>query len=377
MSTAINLIIMIVSLNLWACAKTEHKQNVPEVQTKLNVQSVEVFCEDLEVPWSIVFTSENRVLVNERPGRLRIINSGKLLNDPLKEFPEVSSGSEEGLMGLALDPDYSVNKLIYLSYAYETSDDLRVKIVRFKDNGDLLSLEKTIFDNIPAARFHAGCRLRFGPDKKLYITTGDAGERKLAQDINNLYGKILRINPDGTIPPDNPFANSPVWSYGHRNPQGIDWYPGTEILWETEHGPSGFDGPGGGDEVNVIVKGGNYGWPVVSHNESKEGMISPLLVYTPAEAPASGVFYTSEKIPEYKNNFFFGCLRGNGIIRVVVDEADHTKVKSWEKLAETYGRIRDIAQGPDGYIYFSSSNRDGRGNVKKGDDKIYRIKAKL
>lgn len=377
MSTAINLIIMVVSLNLWACVKTEHKQNVPQVQTKLNVQNVEVFCEDLEVPWSIVFTSENRILVNERPGRLRIINSGKLLNDPLKEFPEVSSGSEEGLMGLALDPDYSVNKLIYLSYAYETSDDLRVKIVRFKDNGDLLSEEKTIFDNIPAARFHAGCRLRFGPDKKLYITTGDAGERKLAQDINNLYGKILRINPDGTIPPDNPFANSPVWSYGHRNPQGIDWYPGTEILWETEHGPSGFDGPGGGDEVNVIVKGGNYGWPVVSHNESKEGMISPLLVYTPAEAPASGVFYTSEKIPEYKNNFFFGCLRGNGIIRVVVDEADHTKVKSWEKLAETYGRIRDIAQGPDGYIYFSSSNRDGRGNVKKGDDKIYRIKAKL
>jgi aldose sugar dehydrogenase len=377
MTMTLNLLILIMTFNFWACSKTEVKNEQPEIRNKENSEKIDVFCKDLEVPWSIVFTSASRVLVNERPGRLRIIESGKLVNEPLREFSEVSSGSEEGLMGLALDPDYQSNKLIYLSYAYEGSDGLVVKVVRFKDNGTSLSDEKTIFDNIPAARFHAGCRLRFGPDKKLYITTGDAGERKMAQDIGNLYGKILRINSDGTIPTDNPFANSPVWSYGHRNPQGIDWYPGTDILWETEHGPSGFDGPGGGDEVNVILKGGNYGWPVVSHENSKEGMVSPLLVYTPAEAPASGMFYTSDKIPEYKNNFFFGCLRGNGIIRVIIDETDHTKVKSWEKLAETYGRIRDIAQGPDGYIYFSSSNRDGRGNVQKGDDKIYRITEKL
>ncbi len=377
MSITLNLIMLFASLNFWACNKPEEKQKVTEIQNKQSAEKVEVFCRDLEVPWSIVFTSQSRVLVNERPGRLRIIENGKLLKEPLKEFAEVSSGSEEGLMGLALDPEYPANKLIYLSYAYESRDDLRVKVVRFRDNGNSLSEEKVIFDNIPAARFHAGCRLRFGPDKKLYITTGDAGERKLAQDISNLYGKILRINPDGTIPSDNPFANSPVWSYGHRNPQGIDWYPGSDILWETEHGPSGFDGPGGGDEVNVIVKGGNYGWPEVSHNDSKEGMISPLLVYTPAEAPASGVFCSSDNIPEYKNNFFFGCLRGNGIIRVVVDENDHSKVKSWEKIATTYGRIRDIAMGPDGYLYFSSSNQDGRGKPKEGDDKIYRITERL
>jgi glucose/arabinose dehydrogenase len=215
-------------------------------------------------------------------------------------------------------------------------------VVRFIDEGTLLNGETIIFDNIPAARFHAGCRIRFGPDKMLYITTGDAGERKLAQDLKSLHGKILRISPDGTIPADNPFPNSPVWSYGHRNPQGIDWFPGTGILWETEHGPSGFDGPGGGDEVN----------------------------------PASGVFIKSDKIPGFKNNFLFGCLRGNGIIRVIVDENDNAKVKSYEKFAVNYGRIRDITEGPDGFIYFSTSNRDGRGNVREGDDKIYRIMSK-
>ncbi len=325
------------------------------------------------MPWSIVFASNDRVLVNERPGRLRIIENGKLIAEPLKTFTEISNNSEEGLMGLALDPDYSDNKFIYVSYAYEKNGDLFVKIVRFKDNGTSLPDEKMIFDNIPAAQYHAGCRLRFGPDKKLYITTGDAGERKFAQDLNKLHGKILRINSDGTIPDDNPFAGSPVWSYGHRNPQGIDWFPGTEILWETEHGPSGFDGPGGGDEVNVIAKGKNYGWPIVSHLESREQMVSPVLVFTPADAPASGMFYKAGKIDVLKNNFLFGCLRGNGIIRVVVDEKDPAKALSFEKIATAYGRIRDVAEGTDGFIYFSSSNKDGRGQPKDGDDKIYRI----
>ncbi len=369
----LNFLIVLLTVNVFVCGKNETQLIKHEITQKNSDYKVEIFCEDLVVPWSIIFTSEKRVLINERPGRLRVIEDGKLLDKPLKEFNEVSSSSEEGLMGLALDPDYSTNKLIYLSYAYEKGDILSVKVVRFKDNGDNLSDEKTIIDDLPAARFHAGCRLRFGPDKKLYITTGDAGERKFAQDLNRLYGKILRINNDGSIPADNPFANSPVWSYGHRNPQGIDWYPGSDIMWETEHGPSGFDGPGGGDEVNIIEKGRNYGWPEVSHTGSKEGMVSPILVFTPAEAPASGMFYLSGKIAEFKNNFFFGCLRGEGIMRVVVDENDHSKAKSFEKICESYGRIRDITEGPDGYIYFSSSNRDGRGSVQKGDDKIYRI----
>jgi glucose/arabinose dehydrogenase len=241
----------------------------------------------------------------------------------------------------------------------QKDSDLWVKVVRYKDNGNSLTEETTIFDNIPAARFHAGCRIKFGPDNKLYVTAGDAGERKFAQDLDKLHGKILRINPDGTIPADNPFANSPIWSFGHRNPQGIDWVAGTDIMWQTEHGPSGFDGPGGGDEVNVIVKGKNYGWPEVSHLDSKEGMVSPVLVFTPAEAPASGLVYKSGKLAEFKDTFLFGCLRGNGIMVVKIDPNDRTKALSFTKIAAEYGRIRDITEGPDGFIYFSSSNKDG------------------
>lgn len=335
---------------------------------------IKLVAENLYVPWSIVFTDIDRMLFTERNGRLREIQNGKLLDKPLKIFDEVSEKGEEGLMGLTLDPDYTSNKNIYVSYAYNNGDKMFVKVVRYKDERENLSDEKVIIDNLPAERYHAGCRLKFGPDGKLYITTGDAGERELAQDIKSLYGKILRINSDGSIPSDNPFHGNPVWSYGHRNSQGLDWYPGTNILFETEHGPSGFDGPGGGDEVNIIVKGGNYGWPVVSHRESKEGMISPVLEYTPAIAPASGMFYKSDVIPEFKNNFFFGCLRGSGIMRVVVDENNPEKIISNKMLDKVdFGRIRDVSEGPDGAIYFSTSNQDGRGQVRKRDDKIYKI----
>jgi glucose/arabinose dehydrogenase len=378
MNILLNSFIAVFFFFSLGCSDKKKDINLEQVNSKKSDHTIEVYAKELEVPWSIVFTSENRVLVNERPGRLRIIENGKLLPESLKKFDEVSNNSEEGLMGLVMDPDYKANKLIYLSYAYKKGDALQVKVIRFKDNGNSLSDEMLIIDNLPAAQYHAGCRLKFGPDKKLYITTGDAGDRKFAQDLNKMNGKILRVNNDGTIPEDNPFSKSPVWSYGHRNPQGIDWVPGsgTDIMWETEHGPSGFDGPGGGDEVNVIVKGLNYGWPEVSHTDSKEGMVSPILVFTPAEAPASGMFYRSGKIAEFKDCFLFGCLKGEGIMVVKTNPNDKTKALSFTKIATDFGRIRDITEGPDGNIYFSSSNRDGRGKVHEGDDKIYRITSK-
>src|SRR5213078_2792443 len=193
---------------------------------------------------------------------------------------------------------------------------------------------------------------------------------------DSLAGKILRLNDDGSVPNDNPFvgrqdARPEIWAYGSRNSQGIDFQPGTNLLFETEHGPSGFDGPGGGDEVNIIERGKNYGWPAIHHRATQAGMESPLLEYTPACAPASGTFYRGSQFPQFKNNFFFGCLVGTRIIRVTLDGR---RVVSQENLLEKkYGRIRDIAEGPDGFIYFYTSNRDGRGSPASDDDRILRL----
>jgi glucose/arabinose dehydrogenase len=315
------------------------------------------------------------MIFTERPGRVRVYENGKLRPQPLFTVPDVEPKGESGLMSVALHPQFSSNHLLYLSYAYNTGGQL-VRVVRYRETPTGLTDRKIILENIPAAQFHAGCRLRFGPDGKLYITTGDATQRELAQKLDSLAGKILRLNDDGSVPPDNPFistanARPEIWSYGHRNPQGIDWQPSTNLLWETEHGPSGFDGPGGGDEVNIVESGKNYGWPVIHHRATHAGMESPVLEYTPACAPASGMFYRASVFPQFKGNFFFGCLVGRRIIRVV---ADGRSVVSQENLLEgKYGRIRDVAEGPDGFIYFSTSNRDGRGQPAADDDRILRL----
>jgi len=331
--------------------------------------TIEEVAHGLEVPWGIVFTSPSRLLVTERPGRIRVIENGTLLEKPLHTFPEVSTGGEEGLMSITLHPRYRENKFVFASYAFQTERGMWVEVVRFKDDGDSVSDIKRIITGIPAAQFHAGSELAFGPDGKLYITTGDATERDLAQDKNSLAGKILRLNDDGSIPSDNPFGNA-VWSYGHRNPQGISWNSKGE-MYETEHGPSGFDGPGGGDEVNKIEKGGNYGWPHVSHDKSLEGTNSPLLVFTPAEAPASALIYSGKLFPQFKDNLFFGALRGENLMRVTIENGTAT---GFDRLfLEEYGRIREVTEGPEGAIYFSTSNRDGRGDPAANDDRIFRI----
>jgi glucose/arabinose dehydrogenase len=336
---------------------------------------VETVVGNLEVPWSIVWTADGRMIFTERPGRVRVFENGKLRVQPLFIVPDVEPTGESGLMGLALHPQFSTNHQLYISYAYK-GDGQRVRVVRYRETPGGFADRTVIVDNIPAAQFHAGCRLRFGPDDKLYITTGDATERDLAQRLDSLAGKILRVNDDGTIPADNPFVGQPnargeIWSYGHRNPQGIDWQPGTQLLFETEHGPSGFDGPGGGDEVNIVEKGKNYGWPVIHHKQTHPGMEAPLLEYTPACAPASAAFYKDNQFTQFKGNFFFGCLRGTRLIRVVLDGR---RVVSQENLLDgKYGRIRDVAEGPDGYLYFSTSNRDGRGSPASDDDRIIRL----
>jgi glucose/arabinose dehydrogenase len=336
---------------------------------------VETVAENLAVPWAIAFAPDGRIFFTERPGRVRVIEQGRLRPEPLATIPEVASASEAGLMDLKLHPQFAQNRLLYLAYAYRAGG-MRVRVVRYQEAGSGLSNPTVIIENIPAAENHAGCRLGFGPDGKLYVTTGDATNRELAQRLDSLAGKTLRLNDDGSVPPDNPFvgrqgARAEIWSLGHRNAQGMDWQPGTGLMFQTEHGPSGFDGPGGGDEVNIVEAGKNYGWPAVHHTESREGMISPALVYTPAVAPASGIFYRGSAFPDYRGNYFFGCLRGRRIIRV---ELDGRRVVSQEDLLnDQYGRIREIAEGPDGAIYFSTSNRDGRGRPSASDDRILRL----
>ncbi len=334
----------------------------------------EAFVEGLAVPWSVVFTSPERILVTERTGRIREIIGGELQNEPLYEFTEITARGEAGLMGLVLDPNYATNRYLYVCYATTPAGTMMARVARFTDTGEGLSDSMIVVDNIPAANNHAGCELGFGPDGKLYITTGDASNREIAQDLGNLGGKILRVNADGSVPDDNPFSGSRVWSYGHRNPQGIAWYPGSEALYSSEHGPSGFDGPGGGDEINLIKPGENYGWPRVSHQNSAQGMVDPLVVFTPAIAPASVLFYDSEHIPEFRYNLFAGLLVGEGIMRFVINPENPEEILMYEKLPlDDFGRIRELVMGPDGHLYFATSNQDGRGNVRSGDDKIVRI----
>lgn len=343
---------------------------------------VESVAQGLQVPWSLVWTSADRLLVAERPGRVRVIERDVLQSSPLYTVPDVEPSGESGLMGMTLHPRYAENKFVYLAYAYR-ADGRRVKVVRLRDTGATLVDPQTIIADIPAQKYHAGTRLRFGGDGKLYITTGDSTEGALAQKLDSLAGKTLRVNDDGTIPPDNPFvsrtgARKEIWSYGHRNAQGLDWHPTAGYMVQTEHGPSfPLDGwRSGGDEINIVEAGKNYGWNRIRFRETRARMEAPAYLYDKPIAPASGMFYRanggSNSLPQFDNNYFFGALKGEALIRLVFDE--RRQVADEQRLfANVYGRIREVAQAPDGAIYFTTSNRDGRGNPQGTDDRIMRI----
>ena len=323
--------------------------------------NIDVVVDGLNNPWEMIFAPNGDIYFTERDGRIwKIENFGEA--KVIQTFPK-SGAVEGGTLGLALHPEFEENKKIFV---YQTNLELEFfqnKVYSFTVNNDSLTDEQIIIDDIPGAPWHDGGRIAFGPDEKLYITTGDAINPGLSQDLSSLAGKILRINPDGTIPDDNPFDSSPIYSYGHRNPQGITW-DNNGLLVSSEHGPSGEMGYGH-DEINVIVKGKNYGWPEVVGDSSNDNFVNPIIHSGEQTwAPSGMIFFDSDKITGLDGKFLVGALRGQHLM--VVDVTNDGSLMNVERMFEgEFGRIRTAQIGPDGVLYLLTANGD--------NDKIIRI----
>lgn len=321
---------------------------------------VEVLAEDLVIPWEVVFLpNTTEVLITERPGNLLHIDLDSGERSVVASFDDVEHTGEAGLLGMALHPNFNNNGWIYLymTSSNDSQEGLINRVDRFTWNDGNISDRQNIISNIPGSRFHDGGRISFGPDGHLYITTGDASDVSLPQDTSSLAGKILRINDDGSIPEDNPFGNE-VYSFGHRNPQGITW-DNNGRLWSTEHGPTARD------ELNLIEKGGNYGWPDSVGDVVQEDTVGPVIHsgLNNTWAP-SGITY-------YNNRLFFVGLRGSAVYEVVFTSDDDIDLNEYFK--DEFSRIGTIVLGPDDMFYIVTNNRDGRGSVREGDDKLIRL----
>ncbi len=322
-------------------------------------------------PWSLAFLPNGDMLVTERVGRLRIIRNGELRPMPVAGVPEVALGGQGGLLDIALHPKFSENRLIYLSYAAAGEGGSGTEVARAHlIDDELVDLER-ILDVRPKSigGRHFGSRLLFGRDGYLYVTAGERASRDRAQNLGDLAGSIMRITDDGGVPPDNPFvgradARPEIYTYGNRNPQGLAMHPETGQIWEAEHGPKG------GDEINILVAGTNYGWPVITYGGSysgaeigegtaKAGMAQPARHWgVPAISPSGMAFYTGGDFPSWRDNMFLGALSGRVLIRLVLDG---TEIVHEERLLEDFGeRIRDVRQGPDGSLYLLTDSPKGR-----------------
>lgn len=325
----------------------------------------------LIAPWALVFLTDGRALVTERDGKVRWVTEGHVAPDPAARV-DVAEGGEGGLMGMAAHPSFSAsNPFIYLMYTYAHDVNGGNRVARYRLDGKQLHFDRIIIDKIPGGRFHDGGRIAFGPDGMLYVTCGEVFQRELAQGMTSLGGKILRVDPEGRIPADNPFPGSPIYSLGHRNPQGLAWRPENKRLFASEHGPSGEVGFGAYDEVNVIQPGGNYGWPRVVGAPELAPYHNPIVAWTGTATPPSGMTF-------WRGALFIATLRSQALVRLTLSDPDEkatrvTGIERWFGGDRGLGRLRDAVVGPDGALYLVTNNRDGRGQPRKDDDHIWRI----
>ncbi len=337
--------------------------------------TIETVVDGLEQPWSVDFLADGRMLVTEKPGRLRIIENGRL-SKAITGLPKIKAKGQGGLLDIALDPDFANNQTIYLSYSAKGKGGIGTEVVKGKLVGNELKETKIIFKLSPKTNtgYHFGSRLLFAKDGTLFVTLGDRGDKERAQNLNDHAGSLIRINKDGSIPEDNPFFNNPdakpeIYTYGNRNMQGIALHPETGDVWTVEHGPQG------GDELNLMRAGVNYGWPVITYGVNyvigtkigegteKEGLAQPIHYWVPSIATSSLLFYSGDKFPNWKGNAFVGSLKFGQLARL---EMQGNKVIKEERLINgAVGRIREVQQGLDGYIYILTDESNG---------KLYRIK---
>ncbi|MDE0729722.1 MAG: PQQ-dependent sugar dehydrogenase [Longimicrobiales bacterium] len=331
----------------------------------------------LQNPWGIAFLPGGDILVTEKPGRLRIIREGRLLPDAVPGIPEVLAQGQGGLLDVQPHPDFATNRLIYITYSkpYTDLEGARTVLIRGTFQEDVLTNIEELFSAQAVGRGHYGSRIAFDGNGYVFITAGDRQAPSRgdlyahpAQDLSNHHGVVVRLHDDGRIPADNPFVGTAgalgeIWSYGHRNPQGLAFHPMTGDLWANEHGPQG------GDELNVVLPGRNYGWPVIGYGVNygsgttihegtlKEGMESPKHFWVPSIATSGLMIYTGDKFPAWRGNIFVGGLGGEQLSRLTIDGQT---VLNEETLFQRMGRIRDVRQGPDGYVYLAiDDRRDG------------------
>ncbi|HEY0175697.1 MAG TPA: PQQ-dependent sugar dehydrogenase [Pedobacter sp.] len=340
---------------LSACEKNKGNDtgdSLPDADLK-----TEVLTQSLIYPWDMVYGPDSYIWFTERAGKISRLNPKNGVITLVHTISEVNSIGEGGLLGMALDPRFSTNPYLYVVYDYGTGTNYKGKVVRFTFNNGVLTDPLVLLDQIPASANHNGSRLLITPDQKLFITTGDANTPANAQDTASLSGKILRINLDGTIPADNPFPNNPVWSYGHRNPQGLVLF--NNQMYASEHGADTDD------EVNLIQKGKNYGWPNIQGycNTTEEKVFcaandvtEPLMAWTPTIAPSGLTYYNSDYIPQWRNSLLMVTLKGTRLLQLQLNDTGDKIDETDEFFLNQFGRLRAVCQSPDGKVYLATSN---------------------